>query len=82
MPQPAAHPLLVIERILRDREGIWSQVIEERGLKDLTVQMLLSSAASLAIYGAVVGASSGFGQALSSLVKLPLLFLATLEQDD
>ncbi len=74
----AGQGLLIIERILRDRESIWRQVIEERGLKDLTVQMLASSAVSLAIYGAVMGASNGFAQALSSAVKLPLLFLATL----
>jgi len=70
--------LLVIERILRDRESIWRQVIEERGLKRLTLQMLASSAISLACYGAVLGASHSFGQALSSAIKLPLLFLATL----
>lgn len=70
--------LLVIERILRDRESIWRQVIEERGLKQLTLQMLASSAISLACYGAVLGASHGFAQAVSSAIKLPLLFLATL----
>jgi hypothetical protein len=70
--------LLIIERILRDRDGIWRQVAEERGLKDLTVQMLASSAVSLALYGAVLGSSHSFAQAISSAVKLPLLFLATL----
>jgi hypothetical protein len=70
--------LLIIERILRDREGIWRQVAEERGLKDLTVHMLASSAVSLALYGAVLGSSHSFAQAISSAVKLPLLFLATL----
>jgi hypothetical protein len=70
--------LLIIERILRDRDGIWSQVAEERGLKDLTVHMLASSAVSLALYGAVLGSSHSFAQAISSAVKLPLLFLATL----
>jgi hypothetical protein len=70
--------LLIIERILRDRDGIWRQVAEERGLKDLTVQMLASSAVSLAVYGAVLGSSHSFAQAISSAVKLPLLFLATL----
>jgi hypothetical protein len=70
--------LLIVERILRDRDGIWRQIIEERNLKDLTLQMLASSAVSLAIYGAVLGASNGWLQALSSTVKLPLLFLATL----
>jgi hypothetical protein len=69
---------LIIERILRDRGGIWLQVAQERDLPKLIGQMLLSSTASLAIYGAVVGANNGVGQALSSAIKLPLLFLATL----
>jgi hypothetical protein len=70
--------LLIIERILRDRDSIWHQIIEEKGLRQLTVQMLSSSAVSLALYGAVLGANYGWLQALSSAVKLPLLFLATL----
>jgi hypothetical protein len=78
MAQSTGQGLLVIERILRDRDSIWRQVIEERGLKRLTLQMLSSSAISLACYGAVLGASHSFGQALSSAIKLPLLFLATL----
>src|SRR2546423_10809828 len=78
MERSSANGLLVIERILRDREGIWEQIIEERALRGLAGQMLASSAASLAVYGVVLGASNGFAQALSSLVKLPLLFLATL----
>ncbi len=40
--------------------------------------MLTSSVVSLAIFGLVLGASNGFWQALSSMVKLPMLFLATL----
>ena len=75
--QPAPG-LLVIERILRDRDSIWRQIVEEQGLRKLTVQMLASSAISLALYGAVMGANYGFLQSLSSAVKLPLLFLATL----
>ena len=78
MAQSTGQGLLVIERILRDRDSIWQQVIEERGLQRLTLQMLASSAISLACYGAVLGASHSFGQALSSAIKLPLLFLATL----
>jgi hypothetical protein len=78
MAQSTGQGLLVIERILRDRDSIWRQVIEERGLQRLTLQMLASSAISLACYGAVLGASHSFGQALSSAIKLPLLFLATL----
>lgn len=78
MAKTPGQGLLIIERILRDREGIWRQVIEERELRPLTLQMLASSAASLAIYGLVLGASSSVVQALSSAIKLPLLFLITL----
>jgi hypothetical protein len=70
--------ILVIERILRDRQGIWQQVVEDRGLSKLTVQMLISSAAALAVYGAVLGSFHSVPMALTSAVKLPLLFLVTL----
>ena len=74
----AAANSLVVERILRDRTGIWDQIIGERDLPKMIVRMLLTSALSLAAYGAVLGASSGWLQALVSTVKLPLLFLVTL----
>ena len=70
--------LLVIERILRDRQGIWQQVVEDRGLPRLTVQMLISSGIALAVYGAVLGSFHSALMALTSAVKLPLLFLVTL----
>jgi hypothetical protein len=79
MASPTASTgLLIIERILRDRASVWEQIISERDLRPLIGQMLASSAISLALYGTVLGASYGWQQALSSLVKLPLLFLATL----
>jgi hypothetical protein len=78
MAQKSGSGLLIIERILRDRDGIWRQVVEERDLKPLTTQMFISSAVSLACYGIVLGASHSFAQAVSSAIKLPLLFLATL----
>jgi hypothetical protein len=73
--------LLIIERILRDRDGIWDQIAEERDLGRLTRDMLISSSAALACYGAVLGAFNTHNallQALVSAVKLPLLFLVTL----
>jgi hypothetical protein len=70
--------LLVIERILRDRQGIWQQIVQERDLGQLTRQMLASSAIALACYGIVLGSFHGPLMALTSAVKLPLLFLMTL----
>jgi hypothetical protein len=69
---------LIVERILRDRDSIWRQVIDDHDLGRLIGRMLLTSFVCLAAYGAVLGASHSLTQALSSLVKLPLLFLATL----
>jgi hypothetical protein len=73
-----ASGLLVIERILRDRRGIWQQVVEDRDLTRLTGQMLVSSVIALAVYGAVLGSFHSVLMALTSAVKLPLLFLVTL----
>jgi len=73
-----ASGLLVIERILRDRQGIWQQVVEDRGLPRLTGQMLVSSVIALACYGAVLGSFHSFLMAVTSAAKLPLLFLVTL----
>jgi hypothetical protein len=74
----AASNQLIVERILRDRTGIWNQIISERDLPKLILRMLLTSAVSLAAYGAVLGASSSWLQAVVSTVKLPLLFMVTL----
>jgi hypothetical protein len=74
----ASDKQLIIERILRDRAGIWDQIIGERDLPKLILRMLLASAISLAAYGAVLGASNSWLQALVSTAKLPLLFLVTL----
>ncbi|MBM0277271.1 hypothetical protein [Micromonospora tarensis] len=69
---------LVIERILRDREGIWQQIVAEGDLNALTGRMLASSAIALACYGAVLGFFHSPLMALTSALKLPLLFLVTL----
>jgi hypothetical protein len=73
-----ASGLLVIERILRDRQGIWQQVVADRGLTRLTGQMMISSMIALACYGAVLGSFHSVLMAVTSAVKLPLLFLITL----
>jgi hypothetical protein len=69
---------LVIERLLRDRERIWRQIKFEHEINSLIWSMLVTSGVALAAYGAIMGISSGPLYALSSAVKLPLLFLLTL----
>lgn len=76
MSQPQG--IFIIERILRDREGVWRQIGKDTGLKRMSLHMLISSAVALALYGAVLGASSDWRQSLLSAVKLPMLFFVTL----
>src|ERR1044072_6210358 len=78
MAAESKNGLLIIERILRDRDSIWRQIGDERQLGQLIGQMLASSAIALACYGAVLGASNGLAMSALSAVKLPLLFLVTL----
>jgi len=70
--------LAVIETILRNRFHFFVEIRDGIGLKEKMRAMLISSLIFLAIYGAVMGSSASLWQALSSAVKLPLLFVATL----
>lgn len=70
--------LTIIEIILRDRHRFFQEIREGDGLAEKMRAMLLSSIAFFALYGAVMGSSHSLWQALSSAVKLPILFLATL----
>ncbi|HLF24741.1 MAG TPA: actin-binding WH2 domain-containing protein [Anaerolineae bacterium] len=68
----------VIESILRNRLQFFTEVREGVGLPDKIRAMFISSIAFLAIYGAVMGSTHSLLQVISSAIKLPVLFLATL----
>jgi len=68
----------VVETILRDRQQFFEQIREGAGVPEKIRAMLVSSFAFLAVYGAVLGSTHSLIQALSSAVKLPILFLATM----
>lgn len=72
------HHLSIVETILRDRLAFFREIREGEKIQEKIVSMLFASFFFLATYGAVMGSSDGMPQALSSLVKLPFLFLATL----
>lgn len=78
--QPTEGSWLIIERLLRDRDGVWRQIKLEYRINLLIRQMLASSAIALACYGAIMGIGGSYGlpQAVSSAIKLPILFLLTL----
>ena len=72
------HHLSIVETILRDRMEFFREIKNGEGIQEKIISMLVASFFFLATFGAVIGASDGLLQALSSLIKLPLLFLATL----
>jgi hypothetical protein len=70
--------LAIIETILRSRNRFFIEIREGVELSQKMRAMLISSIAFFALYGAVMGSTHSLWQTLSSAVKLPLLFLATL----
>lgn len=68
----------VIETILRNRNRYFREIRDGVGLPEKMRAMLISSLVFLALYGAVMGSTHSLWQALSSGIKLPVLFLATL----
>lgn len=79
-PQPvaAARPLAVIELLMRNRYRFYAEVREGTGMGEKLRAMLLFAPLFLALFGAVIGSDHSVQQALSSALKLPVLFLATL----
>ncbi len=70
--------LAVIETILRNRFHFFIEIRDGLHLQAKMRALLVSSIVFLALYGAVMGSTHSLWQALSSAVKLPVLFLATL----
>lgn len=70
--------LAVIEEILRNRFHFFVEIRDGQGLRKKMRAMVVSSVMFFALYGAVLGSTHSLWQALSSAVKLPILFLATL----
>jgi len=68
----------VIEHILRNRRGFFDEIQASNEVTTKIRDMLISSVSFFALYGAVIGSSNSALQALSSAIKLPILFLITL----
>lgn len=71
-------PFYVIERILRKRGAFFDEIEEGDDLAGKSRNMLIGGVLFLAVYGAVLGISSSPLQAVSSAIKLPILYLITL----
>ncbi len=68
----------VVEKILRNRHAFFIEIRDGVGLQAKIRAMVISSAFFFALYGAVMGSNTSLWQAISSCIKLPILFLATL----
>jgi len=76
--RPASGYGLFLSQLLSDREQFFTEVADGHDLGGKIARSLGTLVALLASYGAAAGAYAGLPQALSSAIKLPLLFLGTL----
>jgi len=64
--------------LLSERERFFEEVVEGQGLNEKLRYALGTMLGLGAFYGLVAGAYSGWEQAISTAIKLPVLFVATL----
>lgn len=64
--------------LLRDRQGFLEEIRSGVRLQSKIIALLVSSSIFFALYGAIIGSSHSFPQALSAAIKLPAFYLITL----
>jgi hypothetical protein len=68
----------IMPSFLRDPDTFFASIREGKDVRSKAVTLAITSVLSLMIYGFTVGLSKGPLQALSSAIKLPVLFLLTM----
>lgn len=68
----------VLVNLLRDRQGFLEEIRQGVRLQNKISSLFVSSSIFFAIYGAIIGASHSWAQALSGAIKLPAFYLLTL----
>ncbi|NJO42879.1 MAG: actin-binding WH2 domain-containing protein [Cyanobacteria bacterium CRU_2_1] len=68
----------ILITLLRDRKNFLEDIRKNVRVESKIVALLISSSIFFAVYGAIIGSSSSFLQAISSAIKLPALYLITL----
>jgi len=68
----------VLITLLRDRRKFLTEIRQNVKIERKITSLLIASSAFFAVYGAIIGASSGWQQVISSAIKLPALYLITL----
>lgn len=68
----------ILMQLLRDRVAFLLEIENQKNLDKKIVALLFCSSIFIALYGAIIGSTSGGLQMLSSAFKLPALYLLTL----
>ncbi|MEH2294707.1 actin-binding WH2 domain-containing protein [Nostoc sp.] len=68
----------VLVNLLRDRQAFLEEIRHGIRLQNKISSLFVTSSIFFAIYGAIIGASHSWAQALSGAIKLPLFYLLTL----
>src|SRR5262249_8605472 len=71
-------PRWILSMLLRDRETLLQHIFNRFYVGRIAAALFLMTASMLTIYGAIMGCNTGWHQAASSAVKLPLLYLLSL----
>lgn len=68
----------VLISLLRDRKQFFDEIRQDHKTEKKIGSLLVASSVFLAVYGAIIGASSSWLQMIASAIKLPALYLITL----
>jgi hypothetical protein len=78
LPEEAWSTPQFMETLLRYPKAFFTDVAEEKWLSTFAKRLFGFSTVLLGFYGLLMGLYGGWVQSLASMIKLPLLFLATL----
>lgn len=68
----------IMPEFLRDPDAFFIRIQQEEQVKEKALTLFMVSICSFMVYGFSVGLSKGLLQALSSSIKVPILFLSTM----
>lgn len=75
---PVSNYFAVLIDLLRDRHSFMADIGKNERIKSKITALLFSSSIFFAIYGLIMGSFSTWMQAVSSAIKLPILYLMTM----
>ncbi len=78
LPEEAWTPSRFMETLLRHPDAFFAALLEGKMVGTFIMRLFGFSVLLLAFYGLLIGLFGGWVQGLASLIKMPLLFLATL----